>query len=57
MIGEIAGDRKFASVQGGVAEAVDAVFSDDFQRDEIASGTANDNFGVNNFHGVLGKTF
>ena len=38
MVGEIRRDGEFAAVQRGVAEAVDSVFSDDFQRDKISSG-------------------
>ena len=50
VIVEIAGDGKFAPVEGGVAQTVEAVFGGEFNRDEIAARRTDDNFGVGNLH-------
>ncbi len=42
MILEVAAHRQLAAVQGGVAQAIHAVVSDDFQGDEIAARTTDD---------------
>src|ERR1017187_4369679 len=50
MLVEVAGDGQFASIQGCVSQAVNAIFSGQLQGDKIASRTANIDLGVHNLH-------
>jgi hypothetical protein len=50
VVGEIAGNGKLTSIQRGIPKTVDAVFGCNLERDEIASGTADNHFGVSNSH-------
>ena len=50
VLGEVARHRELAAVEGRVAEAVDAVFGDQLQRDEIAGRAADDDPAVDDAH-------
>ena len=50
VIVQVTGDRELAAVERRVAQAVDAVFGDELQRDEIAAGTADDDLAVDDAH-------
>jgi hypothetical protein len=50
---EIRFDGELASVERRIAETVHAVVGDDFQRDEIASGTGEDRIRAVDFHGFI----
>jgi hypothetical protein len=42
VVGEIAGNSKFAAVQGSVTQAIEAILRCDFHSEAIPSGAAND---------------
>ena len=48
VIGQIAGNGKFAAIQCGIAETMDAAAGLNLQRDEIAAGTSDDHAGIDN---------
>lgn len=50
MVGEVAGDGEFAPVEGGVAEAGQPLVGRHLQRDEVPSGTGDDDLGVGDPH-------
>ena len=50
MVAQIAGDGKFAPVQRGVSQSINAILSHNLQSHKITSGTANDHFRIGNFH-------
>ena len=50
MIFQVGGDRQFAPVKRGVANAGKAFIRGDFKRDKIPAGAGNKYFGFNNLH-------
>jgi hypothetical protein len=52
VIGQVTGDGQLTAVQGCIAEAVDSVFGLDLERDEVASGTTDDDVCVDDFHAL-----
>ena len=57
MIAQIAGDGELASVERRVADAVETVFGDELQRDEVAAGTADDDFAFDDAHSWFQTAF
>jgi hypothetical protein len=58
VIPQIGDDRQLAPVQGGVADAVDAVLGGDLQGDEVAPRAGDDDLGVGDFqHAVFRKSW
>src|SRR5690606_21495343 len=47
VIGEIAGDGKFASVEGGISQSIHARAGLDPERDEITAGAGDNDAGIN----------
>ena len=50
VIGQIAGHSQFTSIQRGVTQTIESIFGDEFKRDEIASGRADNHFRVGDSH-------
>src|SRR4029077_9911864 len=50
VFGEVGGDRELTTVEGGVAEAVEAVLRHQLQGDEVAAGTGHDHPSFYDFH-------
>jgi hypothetical protein len=50
VIGQIAGHSEFPSIQRGVTQTIESIFGDEFKRDEIASGRADNHFRVGDSH-------
>ena len=52
MLGQVGGHGELAPVEGGVADAVDAVLGRELEGDEVAPGGAGDDAGVRDLHAV-----
>jgi hypothetical protein len=50
MVFEVAGDRQLTTVQGGIAEAGEAVLGRHLQGDEVAPRTGDEDLGVGDAH-------
>ncbi|MNY82437.1 hypothetical protein D3C86_2245290 [compost metagenome] len=53
MLFEIGDDGQLAPVKGGVANPIEPLIGHDLDRDEIASGRADDDLDVGDFHGFV----
>src|ERR1700680_905723 len=50
MVTQVTCDGEFAPVQRRIAQAINSIFSDQFERDKIPAGTTSNYLRLNNFH-------